>query len=329
MKTLTFNNVYLKDATSVVGPLEKQGPLSDYFNKKYDDDYLGEKNWDDAEKKMLDKTIQLILQNNELIQEEIDMFVAGELTNQNGVSNFVLGQYKTQTLGTYSACATIVESMIISSLYLDKIDKSNVIACTSSHNKTAERQFRYPNEYGGKKPDTATTTITGASSFLLTNTPTKIKITNATIGKVIDTEVKNANDMGSAMAPAAYDTIKTHLSNLNIDPDYYDLILTGDLSAIGSMILKQLFQKDNIDMINHKDAGLMIYDLKKQEVFAGGSGPACIGVVSASYILTNLRVKNLNKVLLCATGALLNPISVQQKLNIPSICHCISLERCD
>jgi stage V sporulation protein AD len=220
-----------------------------------------------------------------------------------------------------------MESLALGALLVDGGYANRVIAAVSSHNATAERQFRYPTEYGGQKPDTATFTVTGAGAALVSSESSDIKITAATIGKVVDLGIKDPFDMGSAMAPAAADTIAAHLKEMNVAADEYDLIATGDLSGVGAPIVKMLLKEQGIDISNnHRDCGLMIYR-PDQPVFAGGSGCACSAVVTYGYILDEIRKGNLNKVLMVATGALLSPVMVQQKESIPTVAHAVVLER--
>ena len=203
------------------------------------------------------------------------------------------------------------------------------MAFTSSHNATAERQYRYPTEYGVQKPETTTYTATGAGAIIVSNEKSDIMVTSATIGEVVDYEFNDANNMGVAMAPAAYKTMSQHFKDLNREPSYYDLILTGDLSTYGKKVIIELFKKDNIELKNYDDCGLILFDTKNQKVFAGGSGCACCALTSYSYILDKMHKKELKRVLIIATGALLSPTLIQQKETIPCIAHAVSLEVCE
>ena len=231
--------------------------------------------------------------------------------------------------GIYGACSTSVQGLLMAALLIQSNNFTNIVAATSSHNSTAERQFRYPTEYGGPKPDTAHYTVTGAGSAVVSSEKSSIRIKAGTIGRVIDAQHKDANDMGSAMAPAASDTIIRHLKALNIEPDYYDMIITGDLAKIGSSVLLDIMQEENYDISKlHADCGKLIYS-DKQKVFSGGSGCACCAVVTYGYIKQLMENKKLKRVLVVATGALLNPVMMLQKESIPSIAHAVSLESCD
>ena len=321
--TIKYNNVYLNSTYTIAGINEKKGPLGNYFDKTYDDFYFGEKTFEEAESKIIIEAV------NTLIKKETnpDLFISGDLSNQIVASNYAASKLRIPYLGIYNACATSVEGLIIAANFIEKNIINSCICGVSSHNDSAEKQFRYPVEYGGVKPKTTTFTTTGACSAYLSNKKSKIKIESATIGEVVDMGIKNVYDMGSVMAPAASKTLYTHLIETNRDCTYYDLILTGDLGKYGKDILKILMKEDyNIELNNYDDSACMIYDLEKQDVYAGGSGPACLPLVTYSYILNKMKKKEIKKVLLLATGALMSPTMVNLKLGIPAICHAISLE---
>jgi stage V sporulation protein AD len=325
--TLKYNNVYINNTEIIAGPFEKEGLLSKYYDKKYDEFYFGEKTWEQAEMKLLDESINLLLKKEKKQVKDIGLFISGDLLNQLVSSNYVASRYDIPYLGIYSACATSVEGLIIASNMIEAKQSNNVIVSTSSHNNTAEKQFRYPIEYGGPKPKTTTFTVTGAASALLSNKKTGFKIESATIGKAVDSGVKEVFNMGGVMAIAAAQTIHDHLEQTNRKSDYYDLILTGDLGVYGKSILKEYMKKAyKINLDNCDDSACMIYDREKQDVYAGGSGPACLPLVAYGYVFKKMTECRIKKVLLVATGALMNPTTVNQKLSIPSIAHAISLE---
>ncbi len=326
--TIQFNNtVYLKGTGTAVGPLEKEGPLGDYFDRDYKDNYCDEKNWEKAEQRLLNDAITISIVNSGLNNEDIDLILAGDLINQNVISNYVMRDFDTPFLGMYGACSTSMQTLLTASLLINSQVFTNIVAATSSHNATAERQFRYPTEYGGQKPKTMTYTVTGAGATVATSKRTSIKISSATIGRVIDSKQKNPNDMGGAMAPAASDTIIRHLNDLNIKPDYYDMIVTGDLSDVGSKVLLDIMKEEGYEIGRlHQDCGKLIYS-DKQPVFAGGSGCACCAVVTYGYIKKLLEIDKISKVLVVATGALLNPMMMLQKETIPCIAHAVAFEK--
>lgn len=328
--TFKYNNVYVKETSTVVGPYEKNGPLKKYFDKSYQDDlYFGEKSFEKAEIKLVKDSLDLVLKKSGMKKNNIDLVVGGDLLNQITATTYGTYGYGNSFLGIYGACSTSVEGMIIASSLIDSKKVNNAIVTVSSHNMSSEKQFRNPTEYGAPKPDSATFTATGGASILLTKEKTNIKVESSTIGKIIDYEQNDPNDMGKVMAPAAIYTIKKHLDDLKRKPDYYDLILTGDLGVYGKEILKDYMMKEyKLDLSkNYNDCGVMLYDLNTQEeAKAGGSGPVCSALVNYSYIYDELKKKNLKRVLLVATGALFSPTMTFQKENILSIANAISLE---
>lgn len=325
--TLKFNNVYLNEVSTVVGPYEKRGPLSQYFDKTYDDFYFKQKTWEQAESKSIIDSTEILLRKINKTKQEIDVQIGGDLLNQLTSINYASSNIGIPLLGVYSACASSVEAMIIASSLVDSNKIKNAITSVSSHNMTAEKQFRYPTEYGGPKPKTTTFTNTGSSSFYISKEKKGVKIDCATIGKVVDMGQTDVYHMGAVMAPSASDTIYKHLIETNRSVDYYDLILTGDLGIYGKGILKELLKKDyNLDLVNYEDAGTLIYDYENQNVYAGGSGPVCLPLVFGGKIFKQMLKKDIKKVLLVATGALHSPTMVNQKLSIPTISHAISLE---
>lgn len=334
-----FHNTYVASSASVVGPKENIGPISNYFDHHYDDlycnlkknykeskDFKKNNSFEKAEIQMIKDAINLAQKKIYLNDESCNVCLGGDLNNQLATTNYALRDFNIPYIGAFAACSTITLNMFLGTLIIEN-SGGNAICVSSSHNATAERQFRYPNEYGVQRANTYTTTVTGAGVIILSNNKTTIKVTRATLGKVIDCKATDIQDMGSAMAPAAYATIKQHLLDFNLQISDYDLICTGDLSYYGSKLLANLFKEDGIDISkNHRDAGLIIYDRQNQDVMAGGSGCGCISVVLASYIMSKLKDKEYKKVLVCATGALMNPIMMSQKESIPSICHAITLE---
>lgn len=324
--TILFNNVYVAGSSTVAGLIEKQGPLGKYFDNTYDDLYCGCKTFEQAEQKMLKEAIDTVLKKTKLRDKDIDIMFGGDLLNQITSSTYVSRDYSIPLIGTFGACSSSMLTLGLSASYVESGFAKKSLAFTSSHNATAERQFRYPTEYGIQKPETTTYTATGAGAIIVSNIVSDIKVTSFTIGEVTDYEFSDPNNMGVAMAPAAYKTLKQHFKDLDREPSYYDLILTGDLSTYGKRIILELFKKDNIELSNYDDCGLIIYDRMNQDVFAGGSGCACCALTTYSYILDKMQKKELKKVLVVATGALLSPTLIQQKESIPCIAHAVSLE---
>ena len=325
--TFKYNNVYINEVSTITGPKEGEGPLSKFFDKSYSEYYMGSDTWEQAEIKMNTENIDLLLNKSNKSKKDVDIFISGDLLNQIVASSYAASTLNIPYMGIYSACATSTEGIIIASNMIEGGLTNNSVVNVSSHNNASEKQFRYPVEYGGPKPVTQTFTVTGSASALISNKKSNIKVESATLGKCIDSGVKNVFDMGSVMAIAAADTIDKHLKDTKREIGYYDLILTGDLGMYGKNLLKDVLKDEyGYDTKNVDDSACMIYDIDKQSVYAGGSGPACIALVTYSYILNLMRQGKLNRVLMVATGALMNPTMVNQKLSIPSIAHAVSLE---
>ena len=330
--TYSFNNSYILDTYTIAGPYEANGPFGKTFDHTFSNLYNGEKTWEKAEIKTLKDCINNLLKKTSLTSKDIDVIISGDLSNQIAVSSYAIKDFQIPFLGIYTACATATEGIILASNMIDAKKINNAIASVSSHNMTSEKQFRNPTEYGAPKPLTSTFTATGGASILLTDKKTSIKVESGTIGKIVDYNQNNPLDMGAVMAPAAANTIYTHLKDLGRNPDYYDLILTGDLGLYGKEILIDLLKEEyDIDISkNYNDCGIMLYDLKKQkDIHAGGSGPVCSALVAYGYIMNLLKEKSLKKVLLVATGALFSPTSIFQHENILSIANAVSLEVVD
>ena len=327
--TNRYNNVYLDTVSTVVGPYENEGPLSKRFDRSFKDLYMGEDSFESAEIHLMKESIDILLDKINKKKEDINLLIAGDLQNQITSACYSALKYNIPFLGIYAACATNTEALIIASQMIDSKKINNSIVSVSSHNMVSERQFRNPTEYGAPKPSSATFTATGAASAYLTNKKTNIKIESSTIGRVIDMNQNDPNNMGANMAAAAVDTIYRHLKDLKRSPDYYDLIVTGDLGIYGKEILLECMKKEyQLDLSkNYNDCGIMLYDTKNQkEVQAGGSGPVCSALVVYGDLIPKMQKKELKRILYVATGALFNPTLIFQKENILSIAHAVSLE---
>lgn len=325
MTTITMNNVYVKSEGIVVGKKEKEGPLGHYFKDYSMDSYFGQKSYEQAEIEMNRLSIQKCLEQAHI--KQVDLMFGGDLISQL-CSNYVASNIDASFVGMYGACSTSALTIGHAAIAVEYLKMKHVLAFTSSHTQAAERQFRYPNEYGGQKKECSTRTVTGAGSLLLSNEFSDIKITSFTIGKVIDWNFTDVNDMGKAMVPAAYQTIMDHFKDMKRTFDDYDLVITGDLGKMGYAMLYDMIQKDRFFM-NHKlnDCGIQIYDINNQEVYCGGSGCACSMVVLLSKLFDLLRTKEMKRILLVSTGCLHNVFLTQQKLPIPTIAHAICFER--
>lgn len=322
MASIKYNNCYINDSYSVAGPMEKAGQIKNY-DYTLDDYYFKEKTFEDAEAKMQKKAIDNLLFKNKLNESNIDLVIGGDLFNQIGITSKALENYNISFLGTYSACATFVENLIISANMLINKNIKKIIAITSSHNLTAEKQFRYPVEYGAMKYKCNTFTATGSVACLVSNNESNIKIESATIGQVINMGIKDVNNIGAVMAPAAASTIIKHLEETKRDVNYYDVIVTGDLGSVGSVILKEFLNINyNLKLKNHIDAGMEIYS-KTQDINAGSSGPVSLPLVLFNKILKNKKYK---KILIVGTGSLHTPTLVNQKNSLAAIAHAVSLE---
>lgn len=327
--TFKYNNVYVKETATVAGPYEKKGPLKKYFDKTYNDLYFGEDSWEKAEIKLVKDCLSMMVKKSGILKNEFDLVLGADLLNQITASTYGALDYGNSFIGVYGACSSSVLEMIIASNFIENKQIKNALCIVSSHNLSSEKQFRNPTEYGAPKPRSATFTATGAASILLTSEKTDIKVDCATLGRIIDMEENDPNDMGRVMAPSAIDTLKRHFDETGRNPNYYDLILTGDLGKYGKEIVKDyMLVKYDLDLsANYNDSGVLLYDLDKQkEVLAGGSGPVCSALVNYGYVFSQLKTKKIKKVLLIATGALFSPTLLYQKENINSIAHAISLE---
>lgn len=310
---------------SVVGSMEKEGPLGDLFHEYSPDNKFGKDTWEKAETEMQLRAINGAIKLSGLRVDDIDLLLAGDLLNQCVGSSYAVSNLDIPFLGLYGACSTCAEGLALGAcLYSGGIIDTCAVV-TSSHFCSSERQFRFPLEYGGQRTPTSQWTTTGSGAFILSNDG-NVKITEALLGKAIDMGITDISNMGAAMAPAAIDTVKRYFRNSAHSPGYFDLIVTGDLGYEGSEILKDLLLGDGIDIRkNHVDCGLMIFDRDGQDVHAGGSGCGCSAVVMAADIIPNLEKGTLKNVLFLGTGALMSPMTLFQGGSIPAVCHLVHL----
>ncbi|WP_163877086.1 stage V sporulation protein AD [Paenibacillus favisporus] len=323
------NKPSIKSKAAIVGPFEGQGPLADDFDIIHGDMYLGQDSWEKAEKALMEEAAKMAVQHAGLTEGQIQFFLAGDLMNQIISSSFSARTLGIPYLGLFGACSTSMESLALASYIVNSGGAKYVLSGTCSHNASVEKQFRYPTEYGSQKPPTAQFTVTGAGAVVLSQDGDGPYVTSATIGRVVDMGISDPFNMGAAMAPAAVDTMEAHFRDLQIEPGYYDLIVTGDLSKVGYQIANDLLKKHNIPIhqTTYSDCGMMIYDYGKQNVQAGASGCGCSAVVTYGHLLNRMQRGELNRILVVATGALLSPLSYQQKESIPCIAHAVSIER--
>ena len=320
------NNVTIRSSVGVAGKKESEGPLGKYFDITFTDNTLGQPTWEKSESALQKTAVCELLKKNGLVNADIDVIFAGDLLNQCISSTFGLRELNIPFFGQYGACSTMTQTMAIASIFIDGGAAERAIAVTSSHFCSAERQFRLPIEYGGQRTPTAQWTVTGSGAALLDKSNGDVTVKYITIGRIVDMKVKDANNMGAAMAPAAADTLYNFFTDTDTKPTDYDLILTGDLGKVGSELLKEILQRRNINLSdNYNDCGLMIFDLEGQDVHAGGSGCGCSASVFCSYVMKQLQAGNLKNILFIATGALMSPTSSQQGESIPSIAHLLNI----
>ncbi len=324
---IEFNNKpKILGVSSIAGPKESMGSIKEYIKIKLSDDMFGEKTFEKAESKMMFSVIHDAINNAGLEQKDIDMMIAGDLLNQIIAATFSAREFPFGFLGVYNACATFTEALLIGATMIDAGFLDKVVCATSSHFSSAERQYRYPLELGCTRPPQSQWTVTGAGATVLGMGDSGLSITAATIGRVVDYGIIDANNMGAAMAPAAADTIASHLKFSKTNPDDYDLIVTGDLGTLGSRILKDLLREKGIDVENqHVDCGELVYNISERE-YQGGSGAGCSALVFNSYLYSKMMKKKGKKILLIATGALLSSVSSQQGESIPGIAHAVVVE---
>ena len=326
-QTITFKTrPKIVSVSSVAGTKESEGIIGKYADTLLKDDMFGETTYERAECKMLIHVIDGAIKKGRLRREDIGLLVSGDLLNQIISASFAAREFDIPFLGVYGACSTMAESLCLSAVFLDGGHVPYAVAATGSHFASAERQYRYPLELGCIRPPQAQWTETGAGAALLAREGDGIAETGATIGKVVDFGVTDVNNMGAAMAPAAADTIIAHLKESGKTPEDYDLIVTGDLGALGSRILKDLTREKGVDISsNHVDCGEIVYNVIEDE-YQGGSGAGCSALVLCSYLFEKMRMRQLKRVLFVATGALLSTVSSGQGESIPCIAHAVTLE---
>lgn len=311
----------------VGGKKEGEGPLKAGFDYISDDSYFGEKTWEKAESHMIKQCFSTVCDKAKLSPSSLDYILAGDLLNQCVSSAFAMKDCQVPYLGLYGACSTMAESLSLGAMLIDGGYANTVCAVTGSHFCSAERQYRFPLEYGGQRTPTSQWTVTGAGAVILSADGSGPAVTHVTTGAIVDAGIKDANNMGAAMAPAAYETLKAHFEDTGRTPDYYDAIFTGDLGALGHDTLQALFQANGVTLgPKYMDCGVLIYDIAAQDVHAGGSGCGCFASVLGAHILRGMQNGVWSKVLVAATGALMSPTSFQQGDTIPGICHAAAIE---
>ena len=311
---------------SIAGKKEVEGPLSHTFDIKCRDTYFGQKTWEQAEKHMQQTVLKKLITKAGIEPSDVGLVFSGDLLNQCIGSSFSLRNTGIPHLGLYGACSTMAESLLMASMAVGGGFSDRVVAMTSSHFASSERQYRFPLGYGGQRTPTSQWTVTGSGAALVCSQGSGPRIIGCTIGTVTDLGIKDANNMGAAMAPAAYESIRAHFDDLHCSPTDFDLIVTGDLGQTGKEALMELARKDGISLGGKiTDCGTLIFDNTTQDVHSGGSGCGCSAITLCGYLLEQLKGGKLKKVLFCGTGALLSPTSTQQGLSIPGVCHVVSI----
>ena len=312
---------------SVAGKKEAEGPLSHTFDIKCRDTFFGQQTWEQAEKHMQQLALRKLAEKAGITQSELDLVFSGDLLNQCIGSSFTLRNTGIPHIGLYGACSTMAESLMMAAMAVGGGFADKAAAMTSSHFASSERQYRFPLGYGGQRTPTSQWTVTGSGAALVSSSGSGPRITACTIGTVTDLGVKDANNMGCAMAPAALATIKAHFADLKTKPEDFDLIVTGDLGQLGKEMLLQLANMEGISLGGKlTDCGTLVFDNTKQDVHSGGSGCGCSAITLCGYLLDKLHAGTLKKILFCGTGALLSPTSTQQGLPIPGVCHAVCIE---
>lgn len=323
---------YIIGAASICGPKEAEGPLARYFDILSEDPTFGKNSWEEGESEMVRQAVLLAIQKANRRKEDIRYIFAGDLLGQLIASTFGVKDMDIPVFGLYGACSTCGESLSLAAMTVAAGYADNVVAATSSHYGSAEKQFRFPLEYGNQRPLSTTWTVTGSGAFVVSNQipddEGEVCIVGTTTGKIVDYGVKDSLNMGACMAPAAADVIYQNLMDFKIKPGYYDRIITGDLGKVGKRILLDLLDSNNIDITKqHMDCGIEIFYNEEQDTHSGGSGCGCSAITLAGYILKQMYQGDWKRVLFVPTGALLSTVSYNEGQNIPGIAHAVMLER--
>ncbi len=326
-QTVALTGAAVESFACVGGPMEGQGPLRTYFDELSEDSFFAQKSWEKAESEMQRRALAHALEKGNRKAGELDVLFAGDLLNQCIGSSFAARSAGVPFLGLYGACSTMGESLLLAALSVSSGFARRAGAMTSSHFCTAERQYRMPVPYGSQRPPTAQWTATAAGCCIVSDGGT-IRITAVTTGKIVDLGIKDANNMGAAMAPAAADTLAAFFRETKSAPADYDLIVTGDLGLLGSELARELLARNGVKLgKNYTDCGLLLYDREGQDMHCGASGCGCSAAVLNGYLLRGMMEGKWRRVLFAPTGALLSPTSSFQGESVPGVCHAVVLER--
>lgn len=320
--------VYIEETASVVGQKEGEGPLGKLFDEIAEDPMVGMNSWEEAESALQQLAVDKLLSKWGRPKEDLRYIFAGDLLGQLIATSFGLAKYEIPLFGLYGACSTFGEAMALAAMTVNAGYAEHVLAVASSHFASAEKQFRFPLEYGNQRPLASTWTVTGCGAAVIGTEKTDVRIRGITTGKVTDYGVKDSMNMGACMAPAAADVIAANLCDLEKDETYYDMVITGDLGFVGKEILLDLVREKGYDIRDrYTDCGIEIFDPETQDTKAGGSGCGCSAVTLCSYIIKNIKNHKWNRVLFIPTGALLSTVSYNEGKSVPGIAHAVILER--
>ncbi|EDP24985.1 stage V sporulation protein AD [Coprococcus eutactus] len=327
-QSLKFENApYIIGAASVAGPKEIDGPMARYFDRVSEDPTFGKDSWEEGESEMVRQAVMLAIQKAGVNKDDIRYVFAGDLLGQLIASTFGIKDMEIPVFGLYGACSTCGEALSLAAMTVAAGYADNVVAEASSHYGSAEKQFRFPLEYGNQRPLSATWTVTGSGAFVVSDRESEVCIKGITTGRIVDYGVKDSLNMGACMAPAAADVIYQNLQDFDIEPTYYDRIITGDLGKVGKKILTDLLKMNQVDISdNHMDCGIEIFDNEEQDTHSGGSGCGCSATVLAGYILKKVSSGEWKRVLFVPTGALLSTVSFNEGQTIPGVAHAVVIE---
>jgi stage V sporulation protein AD len=335
MQSIIFQNPpFIIETSSVAGKKEGEGPLGSMFDKVHEDPMVGKNNWEEAESELIKQAIDIALQKAGLQNSNIRYLIGGDLLGQLIATSFGAVQTGIATFGIYGACSTMGEAMTLGAIMVEGGYADKVIAITSSHFAGAEKQFRFPLDYGNQRPYSASWTVTGSGAVIISDrddanreSNAKVVISGVTTGKIVDYGIKDSMNMGAAMAPASCETIKQNFIDMGVEPEHYDKIITGDLGYVGKDILIDLLKEHGYDITNnHMDCGIEVFSKDEQDTHAGGSGCGCSAITFASFIMNQLRSRTLKRVLFVPTGALLSQVSYNEGNTIPCIAHAVVVE---
>lgn len=334
-QSIVFHNPpFIVETSSVAGKKEGEGPLGSMYDSVHEDPMVGKNNWEEAESELMKEAVEIVLHKAGLQSSSIRYLIGGDLLGQLIATSFGIAQTGIATFGIYGACSTMGEAMALGAIMVEGGYADRVVAVTSSHFAGAEKQFRFPLDYGNQRPYSATWTVTGSGAIIISDkdssnneSGSQVVITGVTTGKLVDYGIKDPMNMGAAMAPAACETIMQNFTDMGVKPEHYDKIITGDLGYVGKNILIELLKEQGYDISgNHMDCGIEVFSKDDQDTHAGGSGCGCSAITFASYIMKQLRNRSLKRVLFVPTGALLSQVSYNEGNTIPCIAHAVVVE---